>query len=300
MAFCEECGTKLDEGTSFCEECGTKVDGSSASAPAPQQQAAPQPQAAPAAKPAASSAKTIIELKELTKEYKGGKRAVNNVNLTIKEKEFVVLLGPSGSGKSTLLRMIAGYEEVTDGIIRLDDDLMNKVPAIERNVSFVPQDFAVGEGGGLFGAKSKERLNRGALVLEMKVSENLAFDLESKKVPKNVIDRRINDTLKALGCETFLDKFVKALAAGQKWKIALARTIIRNPKVYLFDEPFSAIDAGYRGAVTEELVNIFNSFVRKDYNANAAIIFATSDPNSPAIKAADRVINMSEGKCVEK
>ncbi|MCL2722584.1 MAG: ATP-binding cassette domain-containing protein [Treponema sp.] len=282
MAFCEQCGTKLNEGISFCENCGAKIASVNA----------PPPQAAPAEKPAASLGKVIVELKEVTKEYKGGKRAVNNFSLTVKEKEFVVLLGSSGSGKSTLLRMIAGHEEVTDGIIRIDDDIMNKILAIDRNISFVSQDYAAGEGGGLFGAKSKERLNRGALVLEMKVSENLAYDLEIKKVPKNVIDRRINDTLKALGCEAFFDKFIKALAAGQKWKIALARAIVRNPKVYLFDEPFAAIDAGYRGAVTDELINVFNSFVRKDYNANAAIIFATSDPNSPAIKAADRVINL--------
>jgi len=252
-------------------------------------------------KPAASSetintsGKAMIELKRVGKSFKGGVRAVNNINFTVKEKEFVVLLGPSGCGKSTILRLIAGHEDLTDGDILIDGEVINKVPVNDRNVFFVPQDYMTGEGGGLFGAKSKERLNRGALVMEMRVYDNMAFDLENKRVPKMEIDKRINAALKVLDSENLTERNVKALASGQKWKIALGRAMVRNPKVYLFDDPFSAVDPYYKSTLMEELVDIFNNYVRKNNNPNASIIFATRDKDLPGLNKADRIINMMEG-----
>jgi multiple sugar transport system ATP-binding protein len=242
----------------------------------------------------------MVELKEITKIYKGGGiTPFSRLSLTVMSKELVVITGPRDCGKSTILRLIAGFEDLSYGEIRIDDDSMNKTPAADRYVSLVPQDYRDDEGGGLFGSKSKARLNRGALARDVKVYDNMAFDLQNKKVPKNVIDRRIDQTLKALACEKFLDNYVKALNSAQCWRVAFGRAIVRNPKVYLFDDPFSGIEKNNQATLAEELLAIFRDFVWKDYNAYASIIFAAREPGEELTKLADRVIVMNKDGTIQ-
>lgn len=158
------------------------------------------------------------ELKNVCKIYEGGVKAVNDFNLAIDDKEFVVFVGPSGCGKSTTLRMIAGLEEITSGTLYIDGVLMNDVEPKDRDISMVFQNYA--------------------LYPHMSVYENMAFSLRIKKLPKDEIDRRVKEAAEILGITEYLDRKPKALSGGQRQRVALGRAIVREPKLFLLDDLF--------------------------------------------------------------
>ena len=170
-----------------------------------------------------------IEFRNVTKVYepmnKKTKRfkAVDNFNLEIQEGEFIIFVGPSGCGKSTTLRMIAGLEEITDGEISIDGTIVNKVHPKDRNIAMVFQNYA--------------------LYPHMTVFENMAFSLKLKHVPKEEIRKKVNEAATILGITALLDRKPKALSGGQRQRVALGRAIVRNPAVFLMDEPLSNLDA---------------------------------------------------------
>jgi len=208
-----------------------------------------------------------VELKSIGKVYEGGVRAAQDVNITIEDKEFVVLVGPSGCGKSTTLRMVAGLEDITEGELYIDGELMNDVPPKDRNIAMVFQNYA--------------------LYPHMNVYENMAFGLRIKKVPKDEIDRRVRDAAKILDIEKFLDRKPKALSGGQRQRVAVGRAIVRNPKVFLFDEPLSNLDAKLRVQMRAELSSLH-------LRLNATIVYVTHD-QVEAMTMANKIVVMKDG-----
>ncbi|MCL2191678.1 MAG: sn-glycerol-3-phosphate ABC transporter ATP-binding protein UgpC [Treponema sp.] len=208
-----------------------------------------------------------VELKSIGKVYEGNVRAVENANITIEDKEFVVLVGPSGCGKSTTLRMIAGLEDITEGELYIDGELMNDVPPKDRNIAMVFQNYA--------------------LYPHMNVYENMAFGLRIKKVPKDEIERRVKDAAKILDIEKFLDRKPKALSGGQRQRVAVGRAIVRNPKVFLFDEPLSNLDAKLRVQMRAELSSLH-------LRLNATIVYVTHD-QVEAMTMASKIVVMKDG-----
>ncbi|MCL2042569.1 MAG: sn-glycerol-3-phosphate ABC transporter ATP-binding protein UgpC [Treponema sp.] len=208
-----------------------------------------------------------VELKGIGKVYDGGVRAAEDVNITIEDKEFVVLVGPSGCGKSTTLRMVAGLEDITEGELYIDGELMNDVPPKDRNIAMVFQNYA--------------------LYPHMSVYENMAFGLRIKKVPKDEIDRRVKDAAKILDIEKFLDRKPKALSGGQRQRVAVGRAIVRNPKVFLFDEPLSNLDAKLRVQMRAELSGLH-------LRLNATMIYVTHD-QVEAMTMANKIVVMKDG-----
>jgi multiple sugar transport system ATP-binding protein len=208
-----------------------------------------------------------VELKNICKVYDGGVRAVENANITIEDKEFVVLVGPSGCGKSTTLRMIAGLEEITEGELFIDNDLMNDIPPKDRNIAMVFQNYA--------------------LYPHMSVYENMAFGLRIKKVPKDTIEQRVKDAAKILDIEKLLDRKPKALSGGQRQRVAVGRAIVRNPKVFLFDEPLSNLDAKLRVQMRAELSGLH-------LRLNATMIYVTHD-QVEAMTMASKIVVMKDG-----
>ena len=160
-----------------------------------------------------------VILKNVTKTYDNNKTVINNVSLEIKDKEFIVLVGASGCGKSTLLRMIAGLEDISDGEIFIGDNKVNNVAPKDRDIAFVFQSYA--------------------LYPHMTVRENIAFGLKMRKVPKSEIDKKVQEAAEILNLEEYLDRKPKQLSGGQRQRVALGRAIVRNPKVFLMDEPLS-------------------------------------------------------------
>ncbi|MCL2092608.1 MAG: sn-glycerol-3-phosphate ABC transporter ATP-binding protein UgpC [Treponema sp.] len=209
-----------------------------------------------------------VELKGLTKVFDGGVRAVDSANVVVEDKEFVVLVGPSGCGKSTTLRMIAGLEDITEGELYIDGELMNDVPPKDRNIAMVFQNYA--------------------LYPHMSVYENMAFGLRIKKVEKSEIERRVNEAARILDIEKLLDRKPKALSGGQRQRVAVGRAIVRNPKVFLFDEPLSNLDAKLRVQMRAELSDLH---IRLD----ATIIYVTHD-QVEAMTMADKIVVMKDGK----
>ncbi|MDR2247204.1 MAG: sn-glycerol-3-phosphate ABC transporter ATP-binding protein UgpC [Treponema sp.] len=209
-----------------------------------------------------------VELKGISKVYEGNVRAVDNANIVVEDKEFVVFVGPSGCGKSTTLRMIAGLEDITEGELYIDGDLMNDVPPKDRNIAMVFQNYA--------------------LYPHMSVYENMAFGLRIKKVPKADIDRRVKDAAKILDIEKFLDRKPKALSGGQRQRVAVGRAIVRNPKVFLFDEPLSNLDAKLRVQMRAELSDLH-------LRLNATMIYVTHD-QVEAMTMANKIVVMKDGK----
>ena len=247
---------------------------------------------------ASTSSRKKVELKNLSKVYKGGMCAVDNVNMAVGDKEFVIVLGPPGCGKTALLNMIAGYEEITNGEIMLDGERMNDLPARDRSVAMVAQDYAEDKDGTklpvLDMVHSKSRLNRGALSFQMTAYDNMAYDLRNRKVPKHEIDKRINDIARILDIDKMIDRKLTALSLGQKWLVALGRAIVFNPKLFLFDDPISGIDANnhastLRAHYREQLVDLHRRL-------NATTIYATSDQDEANLAMADRIIVMKDGK----
>jgi len=175
-----------------------------------------------------------VLLKGVTKIYDGDVKAVDAVDITIEDKEFAVFVGPSGCGKSTTLRMIAGLEDISAGEIFIDDELVNDVAPKDRNIAMVFQNYA--------------------LYPHMSVYDNMAFGLKIRKVEKAEIARRVGDAARILDIESYLDRKPKQLSGGQRQRVAVGRAIVRNPKVFLFDEPLSNLDAKLRVQMRAEII----------------------------------------------
>jgi multiple sugar transport system ATP-binding protein len=209
-----------------------------------------------------------VELQGISKVYEGNVRAVDNANIVVEDKEFVVLVGPSGCGKSTTLRMVAGLEDISEGELRIDGEVMNDVPPKDRNIAMVFQNYA--------------------LYPHMTVYDNMAFGLRIKKVPKDEIERRVREAARTLDIEKFLDRKPKALSGGQRQRVAVGRAIVRNPKVFLFDEPLSNLDAKLRVQMRAELSDLH-------LRLNATMIYVTHD-QVEAMTMASKIVVMKDGK----
>ncbi|MDR1029259.1 MAG: sn-glycerol-3-phosphate ABC transporter ATP-binding protein UgpC [Treponema sp.] len=209
-----------------------------------------------------------VELKGICKIYEGNVRAVDNANIVVEDKEFVVFVGPSGCGKSTTLRMVAGLEDISEGELYIDGELMNDVPPKDRNIAMVFQNYA--------------------LYPHMSVYENMAFGLRIKKVDKAEIDRRVHEAARVLDIEKFLERKPKALSGGQRQRVAVGRAIVRNPKVFLFDEPLSNLDAKLRVQMRAEISGLH-------HRLNATMIYVTHD-QVEAMTMANKIVVMKDGK----
>jgi len=177
-----------------------------------------------------------VILKNVSKVYDGNVVAVKDVNLDIKDKEFAVLVGPSGCGKSTTLRMVAGLEDITEGEILIDGRIINDVQPKDRDIAMVFQNYA--------------------LYPHMTVEENMSFGLKLRKLPKKEIKERVSEAAEILGLTDYLKRKPKALSGGQRQRVAIGRVIVRKPKVFLFDEPLSNLDAKLRVQMRTELIKI--------------------------------------------
>ena len=209
-----------------------------------------------------------ISFRNVTKTYDGAKKpVVPNLNLEIKDKEFIILVGPSGCGKSTTLRMIAGLESITSGELYIGDCLVNNVPPKERDIAMVFQSYA--------------------LYPHMSVYKNLAFGLTLRNVPKDEIDRRVHETAKVLDLEHLLDRKPKALSGGQRQRVALGRAMVRNPAVFLLDEPLSNLDAKLRTAMRSEISRLHRKL-------DTTIVYVTHD-QTEAMTMGDRIVVMKDG-----
>ena len=208
-----------------------------------------------------------VTLENLHKIYDGKITAVRDVNVTINDKEFVVLVGPSGCGKSTVLRMIAGLEEISRGSISIDGSVVNDVAPKDRDIAMVFQNYA--------------------LYPHMSVYENLAFGLKLRKYDKAEIERRVQHAARILGIDKFLDRKPKALSGGQRQRVALGRAIVRQPKVFLFDEPLSNLDANLRVQMRTEIS-------RLHHQLQTTMIYVTHD-QIEAMSMGDRIVVMKDG-----
>ncbi len=208
-----------------------------------------------------------VSLLNVCKTYEGGVRAVRDFSLDITGGEFVVFVGPSGCGKSTTLRMIAGLEEITDGIIRIGDRVVNDVPPKDRDIAMVFQNYA--------------------LYPHMTVYENMAFGLRLRKFPKSEIDRRVRDAADILGIGELLERRPKALSGGQRQRVAVGRAIVRKPAVFLFDEPLSNLDAKMRVQMRAEISKLHRRLA-------STMIYVTHD-QVEAMTMGDRIVVMKDG-----
>ena len=206
-----------------------------------------------------------ISIRHVNKTYPGNVTAVKDCSLEIDDKEFVVLVGPSGCGKSTMLRMIAGLEEISEGELYIDGKLVNDVPPKDRDIAMVFQSYA--------------------LYPHMSVYKNMAFALELRRTPKDEIDRRVRDAAKVLGIEDFLDRKPKALSGGQRQRVALGRAMVRNPAVFLLDEPLSNLDAKLRASMRTELIKLHKQL-------ETTFVYVTHD-QTEAMTMGDRIVVMS-------
>ena len=207
-----------------------------------------------------------VSLKSVVKRF-GEVVAVNKVDLDIADEEFLVLVGPSGCGKTTTLRMIAGLEEVDEGEIYIDDILVNDVPPKDRDIAMVFQNYA--------------------LYPHMDVYNNMAFGLKLRKFPKDEIDRRVKEAADILGIHELLKRKPKQLSGGQRQRVAVGRAIVRHPKVFLFDEPLSNLDAKLRVQMRAELSKLHDRL-------KATMIYVTHD-QIEAMTMGDRIVVMKDG-----
>jgi multiple sugar transport system ATP-binding protein len=208
-----------------------------------------------------------LKLKNVYKRYDGGVVAVNDFNLDIEDKEFIILVGPSGCGKTTTLRMIAGLEEITEGEIYIGDRLVNDVQPKDRDIAMVFQNYA--------------------LYPHMTVFDNMAFGLKLRKTPKDEIKRRVHEAAKILDIEHLLDRKPKALSGGQRQRVALGRAIVREPKVFLMDEPLSNLDAKLRVQMRTEISKLHQKL-------QTTIIYVTHD-QVEAMTMGTRIVVMKDG-----
>ncbi len=209
-----------------------------------------------------------ISLKGVRKAYGDNAPVIRDVDLDIGEAEFCVFLGPSGCGKSTLLRMIAGLEDVTEGEVEIGGRLVNDVPAADRGVAMVFQSYA--------------------LFPHMTVFENMAFGLRLAKTPKGEIVRKVQEAARILQLEPLLERYPKALSGGQRQRVAIGRAIVREPGVFLFDEPLSNLDATLRGQTRVEIARLHRQF------AKASVVYVTHD-QTEAMTLADRIVLLHAG-----
>ena len=208
-----------------------------------------------------------LKLKDINKVYPNGVQAVFDFNLDIRDKEFIVFVGPSGCGKSTTLRMIAGLEEITSGELYIDDELVNDKAPKDRNIAMVFQSYA--------------------LYPHMTVYDNMAFGLKLRKMPKDVINEKVNEAAEILGLTPYLKRKPKALSGGQRQRVALGRAIVRNAKVFLMDEPLSNLDAKLRVQMRGELIKLHNKI-------ETTTIYVTHD-QIEAMTMASRIVVMKDG-----
>ncbi len=208
-----------------------------------------------------------IVLDQVDKVYAGGVQAVTELSLDIADGEFMVLVGPSGCGKSTALRMIAGLEEITDGTIQIDDQVVNELPPKDRDIAMVFQNYA--------------------LYPHMTVEQNLAFGLQQRKTAKDEIQRRVTEVAKMLGLEEYLKRKPAALSGGQRQRVAMGRAIVREPKAFLMDEPLSNLDAKLR-------VNMRASLSQLHDQLNVTTVYVTHD-QIEAMTLGDRVCVLRDG-----
>ena len=208
-----------------------------------------------------------VILKNVRKTYDNKKTVINNVNLEIKDKEFVVLVGASGCGKSTLLRMIAGLEDISDGEMYIGDKKVNNVPPKDRDIAFVFQSYA--------------------LYPHMTVRENIAFGLKMRKVAKKTIDEKVAQAAEILNLGEYLDRKPKQLSGGQRQRVALGRAIVRNPKVFLMDEPLSNLDAKLRVQMRSEIKKLHEKL-------QTTFIYVTHD-QTEALTMGDRIVVLNNG-----
>lgn len=207
-----------------------------------------------------------VTLKNVTKIY-DKKKVIDNIDLEIKDKEFVVLVGASGCGKSTLLRMIAGLEDITDGEIYIGDKKVNDVHPKDRDIAFVFQSYA--------------------LYPHMTVRENIAFGLKMRKVDKATIEKKVLEAAEILDLGEYLDRKPKQLSGGQRQRVALGRAIVRNPKVFLMDEPLSNLDAKLRVQMRSEIKKLHEKL-------QTTFIYVTHD-QTEALTMGDRVVVLDKG-----
>jgi len=204
--------------------------------------------------------------------HEGGDHvAVDRVDLDIADGEFVVLVGPSGCGKSTTLRMVAGLEAISDGIIRIGDDVVNDIPPKARDIAMVFQNYA--------------------LYPHMSVRENLGFALSLRKMPKAEITARVNSAAETLGLEDYLDRKPRQLSGGQRQRVALGRAIVRQPRVFLFDEPLSNLDAQMRVSMRREISRLHQEL-------KVTMIYVTHD-QVEAMTMGERIVVMSAGHVMQ-
>jgi multiple sugar transport system ATP-binding protein len=218
-------------------------------------------------------AKVVIEnlLKIFPEKSGPGFRAVNGINLTVEDREFVVLVGPSGCGKSTTLRMIAGLEEITGGTIAIDGRVVNQVLPKDRDIAMVFQNYA--------------------LYPHMSVYDNMAFGLKLRGLPKAEIAARVQETAALLGLESHLERKPRALSGGQRQRVAVGRAIVRKPKVFLFDEPLSNLDAKMRVSTRTEISKLHARL-------GATMIYVTHD-QVEAMTMGDRICVMKDGDILQ-
>ncbi|MDY6011982.1 sn-glycerol-3-phosphate ABC transporter ATP-binding protein UgpC [Clostridium sp.] len=210
----------------------------------------------------------FIEFKNIEKQYKNAtKKSVTDFNLSINEKEFIVFVGPSGCGKSTTLRMLAGFEEISNGTISIDGVVVNNKAPKERGISMVFQNYA--------------------LYPHMTVEENISFGLKNIKTPKDEIKKKVDWAVKVLGLEEYRKRKPKNLSGGQRQRVALGRAIVRNQKVFLMDEPLSNLDAKLRVSMRNEISKLHRTL-------GATTIYVTHD-QVEAMTMADRIVVMKEG-----
>ena len=208
-----------------------------------------------------------VSLKHIYKKYPGGVTAVSDFCLDIKDKEFIILVGPSGCGKSTTLRMISGLEEITEGELYIGDKLVNDVAPKDRDIAMVFQNYA--------------------LYPHMTVYENMAFGLKLRKTPKEEIKRKVEEAARILDIAHLLDRRPKALSGGQRQRVALGRAIVREPKVFLLDEPLSNLDAKLRATMRTELTKLHKRLA-------TTFIYVTHD-QTEAMTMASRIVVMKDG-----
>jgi multiple sugar transport system ATP-binding protein len=211
-----------------------------------------------------------VSLKNVTKRF-GNVAAIEGVNLEINDKEFLSILGPSGGGKTTLLRLIAGLEVPTEGEVYFDDKLVNGVPPRDRNISLVFQNYA--------------------LFPHLTAFHNIAFPLAVRKTPKPDIDKRVKEVAELLGIQHILDRKPRELSGGEQQRVALGRAIVRQPDVFLMDEPLSSIDASMRIAMRTELKKLQKTL-------GTTLVYVTHD-QTEAMTMADRIAVLRNGKLVQ-
>ncbi len=209
-----------------------------------------------------------VVLKNLVKSYDGKKNIIDNINLEIKDKEFIVLVGSSGCGKSTILRLISGLEQITSGEILIDGKVVNNKHPKDRDIAFVFQSYA--------------------LYPHMSVYDNIAFGLKMRKFSKEYIDEKVKEVAKSLNLEELLDRKPRQLSGGQRQRVALGRAIVRNPKVFLMDEPLSNLDANLRVQMRSEIKKLHQTL-------QTTFIYVTHD-QTEALTMGDRIVILDKGK----